>query len=187
MFHPTPRTSSASGEHRNATSPATCSGSTNWLDGWLDDTSAVLAVSKLTPSRAARASICCSTSGVKTQPWADRVAGYARPSSFGRDDLRQTEQPVLAGCVGGLVRDSDVAANRGDVNDAAPIAFQHRGQLALNNQECRRKVHREHGVPPLQREFGYWGDVLDSGAVDQDIYAADSLFDLIDEVLGGGW
>ena len=155
------------------------SGLVNSCIGCFSDSSAISSSRTVLPDALARASICCCTSGVSTQP--GQMALQVMPvGGLDRHHLGQADKAVLGRDIGGLLAAGDQAVRRGDVDDAAPFALLHAGHRGADGVERRREVDRDDRVPFLDREILDIGDMLDAGIVHQDVDRAEALFRRLD-------
>lgn len=71
--------------------------------------------------------------------------------------------------------------DRADVDDPPPTALDHDRQCGLDEHERRRQHGREDGVPSFEREFDHRRNVLEPGAIDQDVEPSVSSDDILDQ------
>jgi len=99
----------------------------------------------------------------------DRVRGDPVLAALERDHLRQPLQAMLGRHVGDLVGRGPQAVHGGDVDDPAEAAGVHVRQRRLGQPERGLQHHREQQSELLRRELVNRGDMLQAGAVHQDV------------------
>src|SRR5205085_931397 len=102
---------------------------------------------------------------------------------LGPQSLRETGQGVLAGDVGQQVRDGDLAADGGNVDDAPLAAAAHAGQGGQGGVQGRPEVGLHARLVIGDGHYFHRADLDDAGVVDQHVDAAQPVIHGPDHVL----
>ncbi len=127
--------------------------------------------------------------GVSVPPGSNALTQNPHRPVFGGENLRQPDQPRLAGGVGGHARHAHRVADEGGGQDQrAAAAFDHRRHLILGAQKSARQIGVERLAPTLQRQTGNGSHLADdAGIVEGDIEPSEFACSQFDQGLRIGF
>ncbi len=182
----------AAAEQRKTTVSPKCSTSTNAPEGIFSEMSSFCSCSNVFPDALARAAICCSTRGVRTQPGqmavqvTPPVGAHSRATACENDEtfdhstqtfhhLCQSDDSVLCCDICRLVCRRDEAMDAGNVDDSSPSPRAHVRQHHARGVKCGAQIDVDDGVPAVGRKGLHRADVLNAGVVYQNVHTAQSV------------